>query len=281
MKRPLAWLVVVLVAPTLTAAAELEIAGYAGYTFPFYSQTFSYGAGPVEIPIPGVDVEQSGDFELKASGGAAFAGGLTFYATEGLGFEVRLDSADLSIDTRGGTYSVRLDVPPPLDPVTADLELGEGMVDLKALTSWSLNLKLRSWGRSVRFTASGGLSHLGDIELSINQPVALGVVAVNLETDELEIATVSLRSAAIAEAESSWGGNLGLGIQINIGERGALVLEGRGFYFPKRSIDWAPEIDETLPPLQELLLERVLDRLDPIEFEPWWVQATIGIAIRF
>jgi hypothetical protein len=280
MRKVLVPLVVVLVAPVFAGAAELELAGYAGYTFPFYSQTFTYGPGPVNIPIPGVQIEQGGEFELEASGGLILAGGLTFFATDRFGLELRLDSADMSVDTRSNTYSVRVDLPSPHDPVLADLELEKGRAEMRALTPWSFNVKLRSSGYSVNFTTSGGLSRLGSLDFAIEQTVALGVVAVNLETNQLEIATLRLRGAS-AESESSWGGHLGLGIQINIGERGALVIEGRGFYFPKRTIEWEPVIDEPLPPLQELLLERVLERLDPIEFKPWWAQATIGVAIRF
>jgi hypothetical protein len=281
MRKVLVPLVAALAAPALAAAAELELAGYAGYTFPLYNQTFAYDPGPIDIPIPGVAIEQGGEFELKASGGVAFAGGATFYATDGFGFELRLDSADLTVDTQTNTYSVRADLPPPHDPVEAALELTKGTAEVRALRPWSLNLKLRSGGESVRFTASGGLSRLGNLEFAIDQTVALGVVAVNLETNELEIATLHLHGATIAEAESSWGGNLGLGIQINIGERGALVIEGRGFYFPKQTIEWESDIAEALPPPQDDLLERVLERLDPIEFKPWWAQATIGFAIRF
>lgn len=280
MKKILVALVTGLALPALAGAAELELAGYAGYTFPFYSQTFAYGPGPVDIPIPGVEIEQGGEFELKASGGLVLAGGMTFFATDRFGVELRLDSADLSVDTPSNTYSVRVDLPSPHDPVLADLELERGRAEMRALTPWSFNVKLRSSGYSVNFTTSGGLSRLGSLDFAIEQTVALGVVAVNLETNQLEIATLRLRGAS-AESESSWGGNLGIGIQINIGERGALVLEGRGFYFPKRTIEWEPVIDEPLPPLQQLLLERVLERLDPIEFKPWWAQATIGVAIRF
>ena len=74
--RGLALLAAALVAAVPAGAGErLEIAGYAGYTFPFYSQTFRYDPGQVTVPIPGVSVEQSGQFEAKASGGPAFAGG--------------------------------------------------------------------------------------------------------------------------------------------------------------------------------------------------------------
>ena len=274
-------LVAVLAAPVLAGAAELELAGYAGYTFPFYSQTFGYDSGPVDIPIPGVAIEQSGEFQLEASGGLLFAGGMTLYATDRFGLEVRLDSADMSVETLSNTYSVRVDLPEPFDPVAADLELEKATADLEALTPWSFNLKLRSGGESLRFTASGGLSRLGNVQFAIDQQVALGVVAVNLETNELEIATIHLRGASDEESESSWGGNLGLGLQIGLGERGALILEGRGFFFPTRTYSWEPLDAEALPPLQEALLRRLLVRLDPIEFKPRWLQATIGIAIRF
>ena len=66
-------LLAVLVSPSLAAAAELELAGYGGYTFPLYSQTFKYDPGPVTVPIPGVSVEQGGGFELTGSGAIAFA----------------------------------------------------------------------------------------------------------------------------------------------------------------------------------------------------------------
>ena len=119
------------------------------------------------------------------------------------------------------------------------------------------------------------------MDFTLDQTVALGVVAVNLETSQLEIGTVPLRATTSGQPESSWGGNLGLGFQIGIGERGALVIEGRAFYFPTRTIEWEPVDAEGLPPLQQELLERVLDRLDPVELKPWWAQATVGFAIRF
>ena len=281
MRKVLASLSAVLAVPALAGAAELELTGALGYSFSFYSQTFPYDSGPIEIPIPGLGIDQGGEFKLEASGGLVLGGAATFYATEGFGFELRLDSADMAVDTVANSYSVRVDLPAPHDPVTAELELDKSKADLKALTPWSFNLKLRSGGESLRFTASGGLSRLGNVDFAIEQTVSLGVVAVNVETNELEIATVRLASASAVTSESSWGGNLGLGIQIGIGERGALVLEGRGFYFPTRTFEWARATDEPLPPLHERLLERVMEQLDPVEFKPWWAQASVGIAIRF
>jgi len=164
--------------------------------------------------------------------------------------------------------------------VVSTLALTSSEADLKALTPWSFNIKLRSGG-NVRFTASGGLSRLGDLQFSVAQTVALGVVAVNIDTGNLEIATLRLNGVSSAETKSSWGGNFGLGFQIPLGANASLLLEARGFYFSKRTIEWEPEIDTPLGPVEEALLERVRERLDPIEFEPWWVQASAGIAIRF
>jgi hypothetical protein len=279
MKKALAILVVT-AAPAAAGAGELEVAAYGGYTAPFYSQTFTYDPGPVTVPIPGVSIEQSGSFQLDASGGLAFGGAATFYPTSGLGFEVRFDSADATVSTRSATYSVRLGLPPPLPPVVNSLTLTNGKADVKALTPWSINLKLRA-GHGVRFTVSGGLSRLGDLQFSIQQKVALGVSAVNIVTGNLEIATLTLRGVSSAATKAAWGGNAGLGLQIGVGEHGAILLEGRGFYFPKRTIEWEPQIDTPLGPVEGKLLEQVRQRLDPIEFEPWWVQASVGVAIRF
>ena len=279
--RGLALLAAALLAPAAAGAGErLEIAGYAGYTFPFYSQSFRYDPGQVTVPIPGVSVEQSGEFEANASGGPAFAGGITLYATSGLGFEFRYDRADITVDTRGASYAVRVGLPAPLDPVVANLSLTEGEVDLKAVAPLSFNLKLRTGG-SVRFTTSFGASKLGDLEMTLTQSIGLGVIGFDLPGNSVQIGTLSLRATAAGDAGSSWGGNLGLGLQIPIGEHGAFVIEGRGFYFPKRTVEWEPVLDRPLTPIEQTLLDRVLERLDPVEFEPWWVQASFGFAIRF
>lgn len=278
MRKALALLLAVLAAPALAVAGELELTGYAGYTFPFYSQTFKYDPGPVTVPITGVTVEQGGSFALKASGGPAFAGGVAFYVTDGLGLEVRYDRADLTVETQASTYTVRVGLPAPLDPVVADLALAEGTADLKAAAPFSLNLKLRTPGR-VKLTASGGVSRLGDLQFQVQQTIGLGVIAFNLAQSNIQVSTLGVRGTSVAE--STWGGNLGLGLQIPLGEYGALVLEGRGFYFPKRTVEWEPVVDRPLSAIEQALLARVQENLPTVEFEPWWVQATVGFAIRF
>ncbi len=280
MRKAAALLLAVLAAPALAGAGELELTGYAGYTFPFYSQTFKYDPGPVTVPIPGVTVEQGGSFALEASGAPAFAGGVAYYLTGGFGLEVRYDRADLTVDTQASTYTVRVGLPAPLDPVVADLALGKGTADLKAAAPFSLNLKLRTPG-AVRLTLSGGASHLGDLEFETQHTIGLGVIAFDLVQHNVQVSTIGFRATGVAGAGSSWGGNLGLGLQIPLGEHGALVLEGRGFYFPKRKVEWEPVLDRPLSVLERVLLDRALERLPTVEFEPWWVQATAGFAIRF
>ena len=278
MRKALASLVVLLATPSLAAAGGVEIAGFAGYTFPFYSQTFNYDPGPISVPIPGVSIQQKGAFQLDASGGLALGGSITLYASKSIGFEFRVDTASIKVESKPATFDVNVALPAPLDPVKSTLTLDAGTLELNSGKPLSFNLKLRT-GSSGLFL-SGGLSRLGDMGFTLEQPVAIGVTAVNLQTGNLEIATVKLK-ATPAQTGSSWGGNLGIGVQIPLGEHGGLLLEGRGFYFPKQTIDWQPVIDTPLGPIASELLNRVLDNLQPVEFKPWWVQATIGISYRF
>lgn len=268
-----------LLVPSGAGAAGVEITGFAGYTFPFYKQTFAYDPGPINIPIPGVSIEQGGQFELKASGGVAYGGAIGLFATDTFGFEFRLDRAEVNVKTQSSVFDVRVTLPQPLDPVSSTLTLGEGEATAKAPLPWSINLKVRGGGATHVF-ASGGLSRLGSLEATLEQPIAIGVSSVDLDSSVLKIPTVTVRARA-TDTTKSWGGNLGLGVQIGIGERGGLVLEARGFYFPKRTIPWDAVSVDGLTSLEQELLGRTLDALPAVEFEPWWVQATVGFSFRF
>lgn len=279
MRKALAPLVVLLAIPSLAAAGGVELAGFAGYTFPFYSQTFNYDPGPITVPIPGVAIQQSGAFQLNASGGLAAGGSLTLYPAEAIGIEFRIDSASVKVESQPATFDVNVTLPAPLDPLKSQLVLDAGTVELNSGKPLSLNLKLRTTG-STKLFASGGVSKLGDMAFSLRQPLAIGVTVVNLVTQNLEIPTIELKATPTSTG-SSWGGNLGIGVQIPLGEHGGLLLEARGFYFPTQTIDWEPVIEEPLGPVASQLLNRVLDSLDTVEFKPWWVQATIGVSYRF
>jgi hypothetical protein len=282
MRKALASLIAVLALPSLAAAGEVEIGGFAGYTFPFYSQTYKYDPGPVTVDIPGVSIQQNGSFELKASGGPVFGGAVGLFPVDPIGFELRFDSANLTVKTQSPSYHVIATLPPPLAPVTANLTLKESQAKLSSAKPFSLNLKLRTSG-NTRVFLSGGISYLPDLGFSLEQTVALGVSTVNLVTSNLEIATITLRAKRKPgdPKSSHWGGNAGLGFRVPLGEHGGLILEGRGFYFPKQTFEWEGVVDTPLGAVQKQLLDRVLERLDSVEFKPWWVQVTIGVCYRF
>lgn len=281
MRKALASLVAVVVLPSLAAAGEVEITGFGGYTFPFYHQEFRYDPGPVNVPIPGVSIQQNGAFELAASGGTSFGGSVALFPADAFGFELRIESADLTVETESPTYDVHATLPAPLAPVNATLSLTASQADLSAATPFSLNLKFRTAG-STRVFVSGGISYLRDLGFTLQQTVALGVTVVNLQTSNLDVGTIGMRARRLpGDPRKNWGGNLGLGFTIPLGERGGLTLEGRGFYFQKQTYEWQPVIETPLGPFEQLLLDRVQGRLEPVEFHPWWVQATIGFSYRF
>jgi len=283
MRKALASLIAALALPSLAAAGEVEIGGFAGYTFPLYSQTFTYDPGPVTIDIPGVTIQQSGTFELKGSGGPVFGGTAALYLLDSVGLEVRFDSANVTVKAQSPSYHVHVALPAPAPPVDSNLSLTAGEAQLSSAQPFSLNLKLRTPG-ATRVYLSGGLSYLPDLGFSMQQTVALGVSNVDLITNELKVATITLRAKRKpGDPTSNWGGNLGFGFRVPLGEHGGLVLEGRGFYFPKQTFVWEGVIDTSSPldALSQKLLNGVLQRIDPVEFKPWWVQATIGVCYRF
>ena len=59
------------------------------------------------------------------------------------------------------------------------------------------------------------------------------------------------------------------------------MVEGRGFYFPKQTFEWEPVLDRPLTAIEWAPFARVQERLPDLEFEPWWAQTTVGLAIRF
>jgi hypothetical protein len=128
---------------------------------------------------------------------------------------------------------------------------------------------------------SGGVSYLPSLELEYSQTVGLGVVALNIASGNLEVGTIVMKATPVGEDTSAWGANAGLGVRIGLGPNVALALEGRGFLFAKRTFEWEPSLEGPLSAFEQILLDRVRENLDPIEFEPWWVQLTGGISIRF
>jgi hypothetical protein len=268
------------------AAGEFEASLFAGYTYPFYSQTFTYDPGPVDIPIPNLTVQQTGTFSIDAKGGLSIGGSATYFLADAVGIELRLDTANINADPKPATYRVRAEVP-PLPAVTTNLDLGAGTVDVDTLKPISLNLRLRTPG-PVRFIASGGISYLPTFGVRVSQTLGLGVTTVNLQTQRLEVGTLAFRAVIdpatnpdpALQSNSRWGLNAGAGFQFG-GERASLVVEARYFHFPEREVAWEKDDSRPLSAVEQLLLTAVQNRLPSLRFEPNFVQATAGISIRF
>jgi len=269
--------------PTAASAeGNLEVTGYLGTSFPFYSQSFTYSPGPVNLSIPGITITQEGVFKMDGSGGLVLSGGVAYYFGGVIGIEGRLDTVKLNVDTTGAKYDVRLTLPGLPQPFTASLDLGTGTADLSTLKPWSLNLKLRTPG-PVRLFVSGGVSRLPALEFTVNQNIGLGATALNVITSKLDVGTVRLKGALVPqEGESRWGANAGGGLQLGLGPRVALVGEARFFYFGERTYDWsAVPTDRFLAGLEQRLLDATKQRLPAVKFKPQFFQATGGVSISF
>jgi len=269
--------------PTAASAeGNLEVTGYLGTSFPFYSQSFTYSPGPVSLSIPGITITQEGVFKMDGSGGLVLSGGVAYYFGGVIGIEGRLDTVKLNVDTTGAKYDVRLTLPGLPQPFTASLDLGTGTADLSTLKPWSLNLKLRTPG-PVRLFVSGGVSRLPALEFTVNQNIGLGATALNVITSKLDVGTVRLKGALVPqEGESRWGANAGGGLQLGLGPRVALVAEARFFYFGERTYDWsAVPTDRFLAGLEQRLLDATKQRLPAVKFKPQFFQATGGVSISF
>ena len=270
---------VLVVAPAAASAAELELAGYGGVTFPFYEQSFSIDLRPPDRPFPGVELRQERPLTLNGKGGLVFAGGATLYLTGGLGIEVRYDSADVDIGADAPVYSVRTSS--PLPAFSATLEPAPTVVTLSNLSPVSLNLKLRTGG-PLRFVLSGGVSYLPDFQLAVSQPLNLRLSGVSLPPG-LDLGTINASAITRPEDPESgrFGGNVGLGLQIKLSDNVALVGDARVFAFPKQVLEWRVTQRGGLVAVPPELLDALEAQLEPVRFNPAYFHLIGGIALTF
>jgi hypothetical protein len=265
---------------TPAEASEWELQGLVGFTAPTYSQSFSWSPPPLPS-VPGVEIQQGGSFDLEATGGTALAGSLTWFPVGGVGLEARIDTGDVSLETRNARFAVRVPLPAPFPDIDADLELEPATVDLKRVTPVSLNLRLRTPG-AFSLNVSGGVSYLPALELSVVQPLAVGVSGLDVFLGDLDVGEVPIvASPAATDNESRLGANLGVGIQVRLGESVFLVVDARGFLFPEQQIVWSAAPGRELSPAEQVVVDEVLRQLQPIEFSPTLINATAGISISF
>lgn len=261
-------------------AAEWEIQGLVGLTAPTYSQTFTWS--PPALPqFAGITIDQSGSFDLTATGGTAFAGSLSVFPAGGVGLEARIDTGDVTLETRNARFTARVPLPAPLPDLDADVELEPATVELERLTPLSLNLRLRTPG-PVALNISGGVSYLPRLEVAVIQPLAVGVRGFEIGLGSLDLGRVPIRATPEETSSGSKvGANLGVSLQIRLSEAVSLVVDGRGFLFPKQRLVWTAIPGQSLNPAEEAVLEEVLDQLEPIDFTPTLINATAGISISF
>ena len=283
MKKYWAIAVVLLLAPCTCSAIGLELAGYVGRAVPDFNQTFTYTPGLSPTRIPGVTLRESGTFTVDASGGLSVSGGATIYFLSWLGLEGRLDTADAKASITDSHFDAVADLPYPFAQLIGRLELTDGTAQIEHVRPLSLNVKLRTPG-AVRFTLSGGVSFLNELNLTSHQTLALGVNGVTPVSIEVAKVGVGFTAQAVpTESGDSGkvGANVGAGLQIPIGSHFAVIGEARGFVFKERKLQWTAVPDQGLPPTQAVALQNIINGLDPVKFKPSFWQATGGIAISF
>lgn len=279
LSRTTSLFIATLFAASAAGASGWEVQGFVGFTAPTYSQTFSWS--PPALPsVPGVGIEQSGSFDLEATGGTAFGGSLTWFANHEFGIEARIDTADVSLETRNARFSVRVPLPPPLPDFDADFDLEPARVDLGRLRPLSLNLRLRTPG-PVSLNLSGGISYLPELEVTIDQPLAVGVRGIDIAFGDVDLGEAPIRASLDESTSNSRiGANLGVGLQIRLSDSVSLAVEARGFLFSEQRLVWSAA-ERPLNPAEQVVVDEVLRQLQPIEFSPALVNATAGISISF
>jgi len=263
-----------LLAPLFLAAArggasEFEISGWVGPSLPFYSQSFQYSPPPVP-PLPGVGVEQVGEFTFDASGGVSFGAGVAWHFAGPIGVELRVDSGAIEVTQEGARFQVTVRPPAPLPPLAFGVET-EGTVAVDRLLPVSLNLRYRGDGR-VGLVASGGLSYLPGLDFAVTQELGIGAIG---GIGGIELPTLPLEAGG--QIDGFWGVNAGIGVRFRLSDAVSANVEGRGFFFGERELEWRIDRFPISPELGELLRQQ----LDPIRFTPGFFQATAGLCVRF
>jgi hypothetical protein len=264
------------------AAAEgWQLTVSAGKVFPLYNQMFEYDPGTLAPPIPGATLEQKGVFTLDARGALALNFALARDLGRHVALQARLDTADVTVDTIGARYRLRVNLPAPLPPLSTDVDLGTGEVDLRRLRPLSLNLKLQA-GDRARVSVSGGASWLPELEFVVNQTIGANLSGLGRNVS-LDVARVALEAKALPSesGQGRWGGNVGLALEVRAGHA-VFVAEGRYFRFQKQTLEWGrAQTSGVLPAIPEDLVRQIESRLEPVVFNPAFFHASLGLAFRF
>lgn len=264
-----ALLALLVLAPGTGGAGPLEISGWVGPSLPFYGQSFRYQPPPVP-PLPGFSVEQVGEFRFDASGGVSFGAGLAWHGAGPLGVELRVDSGAIDVTQDGARFRVTVRPPSPLPPLAFDVET-KGTVTLDRLLPVSLNLRYRGGGR-VGLVVSAGVTYLPPLDFAVSQELGIGAIG---GVGGIELPTLPLEAGG--RIDGFWGANAGIGLRLRLSDAVSANVEGRGFFFGERELEWRIDRFPVSPELGEALRQQ----LDPIRFTPGFFQATLGLSVRF
>ena len=255
---------VVLAGSGRAAAQTVDLTFFLGRAFPTYDERLTLR--PPAPSLPGADVTVVGSPVLEADGGPVFGGAL---AVEWgvIGIEGRLDATDVGLQFTGARYDFR-GTQPPFENLSASLTIADGRFDAETIGLVSANLRLRTPG-PVGLVVSGGLSYLPGITVNGTVPVSLSVPGLPA-VPGLD-ARLTLR-AVPGQSDHQWGVNGGAGLRV--GGRVAFTGEVRAFYFRSHELRFEAinDID---------IFEDLLDGLEPIRFDPIFVNAQVGVTFRF
>jgi hypothetical protein len=247
--------------PALAQGIDLTI--FAGRAYPIYDERLTIR--PSSPSLPGVNITVAEPPVLTADGGPVFGGALAFQLGP-LGIEGRLDATEVGFDFTGARYELR-GAQPPFDSLSAVVTMDEGRLDADRIQLLSINGRLRTPG-PVGLVVSGGLTYLPDIR--VTGAVPLGVQIAGLPSLGGN-ARLTLR-ATPDQDEHRWGVNGGAGLRF--GGRIGVMAEVRGFYFREYELRFA--VDDA-----PALVEELLEAIDPVRFTPIFVNAQVGLLIRF
>lgn len=269
---------------TRPAGAEgWEIAVTGGKVFPFYNQAFTYDPGALASPIAGATLEQRGAFMLDARGGLALNLSIAREVGRRAAIVARLDTADVQVNTTGAQYRLRVNLPAPLPPISTDVDLGTGTVDLERLKPLSLDVEVHT-GKRLRVAVSAGPSWLPAFRFVVNEGIGVGLPGLGASRIGFDVAQVTLRAEALPTdtGQGRFGGNAGMAVDWPIGGHASVRLDARYFRFQKQTLRWGrATATGPLPAIEEDLVGQVESRLEPVVFNPTFFHTSIGLALRF
>jgi hypothetical protein len=248
-----------------TANAQgIDLTVFAGRAYPIYDERLTLR--PSAPSLPGVDITVAGSPVLRAEGGPVFGAALAFELGV-FGIEGRIDATEVGLDFTGARYDLR-GTDPPFEGLTAAITFSPGRFDADRISLLSLNARLRTPG-PIGIVASGGISYLPDIRISGALPLTLQ--APGLPSLPGLSPGLTLR-ATPGQSEHRFGVNGGAGLRV--GGRVGVMAEARAFYFREYDlrfgIDNGPE-----------LLNELLAGVDPVRFRPIFVNAQVGLVLKF